>query len=157
MRVGVRAIVVTGFLVLTACSSTPSRSSKSDNTGASGGSSAASSCVEQYNLGTLAKRSFAFDGTVRSVTKTDSETGADQVTFDVGHWYKGGTSDQITLKTYGVGRVTSAGSISGRSGERLLVTGEDNILWTCGFTQAYSPAVATQWETTFKTSGVSAS
>ena len=156
MRVVGRLILVTGLILLAACSSKPSTSPRSDNTGPVGGSGAAlGSCVERYNLKTLAKRSFAFDGTVSVVKKADSETGADEVTFNVGHWYKGGSEDQITLKTYGVGGVTSAGSISGRSGERMLVTGEDDTLWTCGFTQSYSPQVAAQWETTFKTSSTS--
>lgn len=152
MRLAGRVILATGFLILAACSSKPSTSPKSDNTGGVSGSGAAlGSCVEQYNLKTLAKRSFAFDGTVSAVKKADTETGADEVTFNVVHWYKGGSAARITLKTYGVGGVTSAGSISGRAGEHMLVTGEDDTIWTCGFTQAYTTDVAAQWEATFKT------
>ena len=152
MRVATRVILVAGFLVLFGCSSNPSIAPRSDKAETTGGSGALGSCVERYNVKTLAKRSFAFDGTVSGMKKASTETGADLVTFNVSHWYKGGSANQVTLKTHGVGGVTSAGSISGRSGERLLVTGEDDTLWTCGFTRPYSQDVAARWEATFNNS-----
>jgi hypothetical protein len=135
--------------VLVACSSKPQSAPRSSEPVTTGGGAALGSCVERYSPATLAKRSFAFDGTVKSSAKSTTETGADTVTFTVNHWYKGGSATEVTLKTYGLGGVTSAGSISGRAGEHMLVTGEEDNLWTCGFTQPYSDAGAAEWNATF--------
>ncbi len=135
------------LFALTACSSEPQASPSPDPS--VGGGEALGSCVEQYSPSTLAKRSWAFDGTVKSSMKATTETGADSVTFAVNHWFKGGTSSSITVETYGLGGVTSAGSISGQVGERMLVTGEEDSLWTCGFTQPYTETVAADWSAAF--------
>ncbi|MEX2556076.1 MAG: hypothetical protein WEB06_10625 [Actinomycetota bacterium] len=100
----------------------------------------AASCVELYSPETLANRQVAFDGSVKSVS-------GDEVTFTVGEWFKGGTSEQITLKGAStLGGITSAGpSVSLDPGSRLLVAGDGGFAWGCGFTQPYSQAVATDW------------
>jgi hypothetical protein len=137
-----------GLLALGACSSGTiiGRSPRAD---AGLGSTSSGSCVEQYSRATLAKRDFAFDGTIEAVAKASSETGADQMTFTVNRWYRGGPAREVTLSAYGVGTVTSAGSISGGIGDRLLVTGDDDSERICGFTQPYSAEVAAEWEATF--------
>jgi hypothetical protein len=107
------------------------------------------SCVEQYSLETLENRNYAFDGTVAEITPGTGETGEDVVVFDVRRWYKGGTDGRTTRRAYGFSVMTSAGGGPHSVGERLLVTGDDDIVWECGFTQPYDPDIADDWERTF--------
>ena len=108
-----------------------------------GGPSSAS-CVEVYDLTTLARRQVAFDGTV-------AEVEGDNVTFTVGRWYRGGTAPSVTLQGAAVlSGLTSAGSSTGLApGTRLLVAGDGGFAWACGFTQPFDPAVAAEWERAF--------
>lgn len=101
----------------------------------------AADCVEQYTLATLAHRDAAFDGTVESVD-------GDSATFAVNHWYRGGQDARTIRRGAAVlGGITSAGSsVSLEPGTRLLVAGDDDFAWACGFTQPYDTAVASQWE-----------
>lgn len=100
----------------------------------------AASCVEVYTLETLANRDAAFDGTVEAVT-------GDVLTFRVHEWFRGGAGDSVTRRgATAIGGVTSAGpSLSLEPGTRLLVAGDDDFAWGCGFTQPYDAAVATGW------------
>lgn len=111
-----------------------------------GGSSnvGAASCIETYGPNTLAKRSFAFDGTVTGIA-------GDEVTFKVNVRYKGTAGDSVTLTAIGMTgtAITSAGVPNLAVGERYLVAGEEHFVWACGFTQPYDPAVAAQWAATF--------
>jgi hypothetical protein len=107
------------------------------------------SCVEQFSVEGLAARDFAFDGTVSGVvTRGDeqAETGATptEVTFQVRRWYKGGSGDSVTLKTYEQpGAVTSIeGGLDLSVGTRLLAAGDDDFLWSCGFSMPYTEANA---------------
>jgi hypothetical protein len=94
------------------------------------------SCVEQFSVETLAGRDFAFDGTVSAVVT--------MVTFQVRHWYKGGSGDSVTLKTYEQpGAITSIeGSLDLSVGTRLLAAGDDDFLWSCGFSMPYTESNA---------------
>lgn len=105
------------------------------------GGPAVGSCVEVYDLQTLANREMAFDGTVERVD-------GDRVTFAVNEWYRGGDSTEITLGgAGGLGGLTSAGPGTAlEPGTRLLVAGDGGFAWSCGFTQAYDPALAAQWQ-----------
>jgi hypothetical protein len=98
------------------------------------------SCVESYNLTTLAHREVAFAGTVTSVA-------GDSVTFAVDEAFKGVSGNRVTLEGAStVGGVTSAGdSVSLAPGTRLLVSGDGGFAWSCGFTQPYDDATAAQW------------
>jgi hypothetical protein len=107
------------------------------------------SCVEQFSVETLASRDFAFDGTVSGVVTpgdAQAEEGAapTMVTFQVRHWYKGGGGDSVTLKTYEQpGAVTSiGGSLDLSVGTRLLAAGDDDFLWSCGFSMPYTESNA---------------
>ncbi len=109
-------------------------------TAITGGGAGLASCVERYSPETLAKRSFAFDGTVTAVS-------GDEVTFKIGRRFKGAEADSITLTATGMTgtAITSAGGPNLAVGERYLVAGEDAFAWACGFTQTYDPTVAAQW------------
>lgn len=106
------------------------------------------SCVAQYSLTTLKQRETAFDGTVVSVT-------GDEVTFKVNEWFKGGSKNEVTLKgaslfgtTAPGGPITSAGGdFKLDPGARALVAGDGDFAWACGFTQAWNPALASDWRT----------
>lgn len=100
----------------------------------------AASCVEHYSLETLQRREAAFDATVVSVE-------GDVITFRVNEWYRGGEGDSTTRRGADVvGAITSAGpSVSLEPGTRLLVAGDDDFAWSCGFTQPYDADVAAQW------------
>lgn len=115
----------------------------------------ASLCVKTYSLENLERREFAFDGTARSLLPDDDASGAegsgaDLVTFDVHAWFKGGEGEQATVKAsgFGNGAVSSVGG-GWELGDRLLVAGDDDYLWECGFTQGYDAVVAAQWEAAF--------
>lgn len=107
------------------------------------GPGSAGMCVETYSPETLRNRELAFDGTVRTVEEAD---GAQQVTFDVHRWFKGGEGGEATLVAYGFGGITSVGGGERKVGDRLLVAGDDDFVWECGFTQGYDAVVAAQWE-----------
>lgn len=98
------------------------------------------SCVETYNLDTLADREFAFDGTVVGIE-------GDQVTFDVNSVYVGDLGGSIALTATGMTgtSITTAGGPSLIEGERYLVAGDAEFVWGCGFTQPYDEAVAAEW------------
>jgi hypothetical protein len=129
----------------------------------------ASSCVEAYSPQTVARRAFAFDGTVTHLGpgttdrpgfgKLDSD-GAGQpgyvaVTFTVNAWFHGGTSAKVTADM--TSPATGGGGEVGptyRIGSRLLVSGEprwggpalrDAIVWGCGFTRYYDAQTASAW------------
>lgn len=101
-------------------------------------------CVETYNLGTLAHRSLAFDGTVTAIA-------ADEVTFHVNGAFRGVPGDQITLTATGMTgtAITSAGGPNLTVGGRYLVAGEDHFAWSCGYTQSYDASIAASWATVF--------
>ena len=102
------------------------------------------SCVDVYDLETLARREVALDGTVQAVD-------GDEVTFRVNEWYRGGDSAEITLQgAGGLSGMTSAGGPGSlEPGTRLLVAGDGGFAWACGFTQPYDAAVAEDWKRVF--------
>ena len=108
------------------------------------GGASSGSCVEFYDLQSLANREVAFDGTVAS-------RAGDQITFTVNRWFRGGDEDEITLSGgEALGGVTSAGpGASIETGTRLLVAGDGGFAWACGFTQPFDAAVAEQWADAF--------
>jgi hypothetical protein len=82
------------------------------------------SCAFEYTEATLAERSWAFDGTLIAVgTVGDSRMGSvPSATFDVKHWYRGGSSQHVTVQ-FEMG-TTSELVPEVASGTRLLVSGE---------------------------------
>ena len=139
--------VIGGAIALTGDGSDPETPAPEDDVATGpitpGGTSSAS-CVEIYDLETLANRETAFDGTVASVD-------GDSVTFSVNEWYRGGTSEEVTLEGAStLAGVTSAGPAVGlEPGTRMLVAGDGGFAWSCGFTQPYEESVAEQWGDVF--------
>ena len=108
--------------------------------GASGGPIAAS-CVEPYrDAASIARRAFAFDGTVTAIS-------GDQVTFQINQAYRGASGSSVTLDASGMTgtSITSAGGPTLAVGNRYLVAGDDRFAWACGYTQVYDAGVAAQW------------
>jgi hypothetical protein len=152
----IRVLAVVGLLMGAACGSeespeaqgTPQPQATASATTADSGTSMTTtgSCVEQYSIENLKHRTFAFDGTIKSI-EPDPADGPDKVTFTVGEWFKGGQEDAATKQAYGFGGgMTSAGGNAHAVGERLLVAGDDRFIWECGFTQAYQESTAQEWK-----------
>jgi hypothetical protein len=118
-------------------------------------SGSAASCIEEYSLRTLRNRKFAFDGTVASIRagEPDSDAGGTpvRVTYEVHQWFVGGDGDTVTLASWDF--ITDGLSLSGdpepTEGMRLLVSGDTDMAWGCGFTRPYSAGEAAQWEAAF--------
>lgn len=115
------------------------------------GATSSAMCVEVYSPETLPNREFAFDGTVTSIERFESADGSevggpDRVTFDVHAWYKGGEGATTTVQAYSWAQPTSLGEVGGDVGDRLLVSGDDDFAWSCGFTQDHSDSLAAEWE-----------
>jgi hypothetical protein len=98
------------------------------------------SCAETYTARTLANRDFAFDGTVIAIE-------GDSVTFAVTEAFRGDLADSVTLEAAGMTgpSTTSSGGPSLAEGQRYLVAGDDQFVWSCGFTQPYDQAAAAEW------------
>ena len=120
---------------------------------------AASSCVEGYSALAVAERAFSFDGTVTEIATSgpSDDFAYVSVTFAVNEWFRGGTTDRVTVDMATPDATTEEVAISGGSyglGSRLLVSGEprwggppleDAIAWGCGFTRYYDPRTTSSW------------
>jgi len=125
-------------------------------------------CAEVYDLTTLKRRAFAFDGTVTHIAAmlppadgSGALAGYVTVTLTVHEWFRG--DDQATvavgmLSVPAPGRMGSPEGTSFDVGTRLLVSGEpriggrplqDPIAWGCGFTRISDQATAAAWRQTF--------
>jgi hypothetical protein len=108
------------------------------------------SCVEAYSPRTLQERSYAFEGAITDVQapanpdSPDPTATATTVTFDVVRWFWGGTGANTSRRTYAM--ASSAGEIDGSIGARLLVSGDEDFLWACGFTQPVTPQGTAEYE-----------
>ncbi len=109
-----------------------------DSGGAAGGG-AAGICLA-YSVEELANRDFAFDGTVTAVD-------GDQVTFTVNEVFIGELPGSVTLTAPDTSQTSLEGGTELVPGERYLVSGDDGIVWGCGFTQPYSDTLAAEWAT----------
>jgi hypothetical protein len=133
-----------------------------------GGPDSAVSCVKEYSPQEVARRSFAFDGTVTGIgqaTTGRSDRGPLSlagVTFEINEWFKGGSEDTVMVDlpppvAAGRSREGSESSSAYEVGTRLLVSGEprwgglaplkDPIAWGCGFTRYWDQKTAEDWRT----------
>jgi hypothetical protein len=120
---------------------------------ADGGST---SCMTAYSVEHLRQRSFAFDGTVRAIERPGAGYNRLQreyyalVTFQVNEWFKpagsGGTTTVLVAASGGSwGRGDYAYGFPYEVGTRLLITGDQDIAFTCGFSRFYDRASAREW------------
>lgn len=98
-----------------------------------------SGCIKEYDADAVASRGFAFDGTVVGIDDAG-------VTFEVHEWFVGDQPATVTVRMGGPtqpGMSESAPSYS--VGTRLLVSGEEDTAWACGFTRYYDEQTAATW------------
>lgn len=103
------------------------------------GGSAAASCAVTYSLTTLTERDHAFAGTVTAID-------GDAITFEVQESYRGDRDGTVTL----AGGTLLAGITADSGpplavGDRVLVAGDGEFAWGCGFTQGHDEQVAAAW------------
>jgi hypothetical protein len=132
--VAIAAFFLAAFLVRGPASPSPSQDPVG---GGAAGGGAAGMCLA-FSLDELAMRDFAFDGTV---TVVDGE----QVTFTVNESFIGELSGSVTLTAPDYSQTSLEGGIPLEVGGRYLVSGDDGIVWGCGFTQAYDASTAAEW------------
>ena len=121
------------------------------------GKNAQFSCIEEATVKTLAKRSWAFDGTVINLIPPRDEHGEEnpedifaRVTFKVNRWYKGSGGDTVTLLAdYAPVGQSSVEEAETPVGTRILGSGEGDHLWPCGFSMEYTPKNARLFERAF--------
>lgn len=90
----------------------------------------------------LALQDTAFDGTVISITD-------DLVTLDVGHWYRGGDADQVTVQAPPKVLQSLLLAADFQVGQRYLVAANSGTLNVCGLTAAYSDDLAAMYAEAF--------
>ncbi len=96
-------------------------------------------CAFRYSVRAVQARGFAFDGTVAAI----GEAG---VTFDVREWFAGGVATTVTLTMAGPTESSMSESPPSYAvGTRLLVSGEDQVVWGCGFTRYFDEETAAAW------------
>jgi hypothetical protein len=101
-------------------------------------------CI-QYTDEILATQQQAFDGTVTAIDGT-------HVTFDVRHWYAGGSDATVTLEADGLTGTPNGifeGGVPLEVGKRYLVTANDGIVWSCGYTMTFDSDMADHWASVF--------
>ena len=90
----------------------------------------------------LSNQETAFDGTVTSLTDG-------LVTLDVGHWYRGGPADQVTVDAPPAEMQALLLAADFQVGQRYLVSANDGFVTVCGFTAAYSDDLAALYAEAF--------
>ncbi len=84
----------------------------------------------------------AFDGTVTSMS-------GDSVTLEVGHWYRGGDEDLVTVEAPGAELRALIQAVSFEDGGRYLVTANEGVVTVCGFSAPYSEDLAALYAEAF--------
>jgi hypothetical protein len=107
------------------------------------------SCAFEFSVEALADRGFAFDGTVTEIREPAAMDAPYEVDFAVARWYSGGEGAHATLTTYDVSGTSLAGDLGLEEGDRILASGDDAILWGCGFSMPYSERDAALFEQAF--------
>jgi hypothetical protein len=117
------------------------------------------SCPEPYSTAAVARRDFAFDGTVTAIEGAGSSSAAASlvtVSFQVHEWLvheslvgeslvgEGTATVQVQMPApYRPQHSESAPSYF--VGTRLLVSGDDGTAWACGFTRYHDEDTAATW------------
>jgi hypothetical protein len=117
---------------------------------------AEASCVEEYDLTTLAGRAWAFDGTVRAITPPAEGAVDTAVEFDVHEWFGIDGPATVTVDLTPPQVRSSVEPPEYGVGSRLLVSGEprwggdpldEPVAWLCGFTRTWDEPTASAWRT----------
>ena len=109
------------------------------------------SCVEQFSAESLPNRDYAFEGVVVAVRPPANAEGTDPVgatttvVFDVRQWFWGGTGDEARLRTYAAPPVSTE-DLDASIGAHLLVSGDEDFFWSCGFTKPFSNDAAGEFD-----------
>jgi hypothetical protein len=90
----------------------------------------------------LALQEIGFDGTVTSITDG-------LVTLEVGHWYRGGDADQVTVGAPPEDLQALLLAADFQEGQRYLVSASEGFVSVCGFTAAYSDDLAALYAEAF--------
>jgi hypothetical protein len=90
----------------------------------------------------LAGMETAFDGTVTSIDDR-------LVTLEVGHWYRGGDTDLVTVQAPPEVMQDLLIAASFQTGQRYLVSANGGYVTVCGFTAAYSEELAALYAEAF--------
>lgn len=104
----------------------------------------AAACIEVYTPANLGNRDFAFDGTVTGIDQGADDL-AVRVTFEINRVYLGDLGSSVTLTASGVGP-DSEGGPGLAVGDRLLISGDEDFMWTCGFSRTWSADMADEWD-----------
>lgn len=155
------AVAAIAVVALTACSDGGAPSADPGTSGsaaadelsdpivAEDGTSGLGQCAFEFSPQTLAERQFAFDGTVAEIVEPEAMDGPYAVVFEVSRWYRGGGGATVTLQSYDVSGTSLAGDLRLQEGERILASGDDGMLWGCGFSMPYSDQDAGVFEQAF--------
>jgi hypothetical protein len=102
----------------------------------------ASMCI-RFSPEILAGMPVAFSGTVASV-------GADTVTLDVDHWYRGGDQSRVEIGRLDDTAVALIGIPAFAVGDRYLVTATDGVVSACGYSAPWSGDLAAVFANAFE-------
>jgi hypothetical protein len=91
---------------------------------------------------TLANQDTAFDGTVASIADG-------VVTLDVGHWYRGGDADQVSVQATPADLQALVQAADFQVGQRYLVSANRGFVTVCGLTASYSDDLAAMYAEAF--------
>ena len=92
----------------------------------------------------LSLQETAFDGTVTAIDGT-------QVTLEVGHWYRGGNEDLVTVEATDAQLRELIQAVEFEQGGRYLVSATDGSVTVCGFSAPYSDDLAAIYAEAFAT------
>jgi hypothetical protein len=132
------ALVAVLVAALTIGSAAPTQPPAGNN----GGGGGISMCLA-FTMEDLQARDFAFDGTVTAIDGNRAT-----ITVNDGFW---GVDDgaSVTLQADLMVGEPEVVALEGGPllivGDRYLVSGDDDIAWSCGYTQVYDEATAAEW------------
>ncbi len=160
-----KAILLVAFagIALTACSGGESGPGAGTDAGAGGAAAGdeaivdpmiaegngLGSCAFEFSVATLAERQFAFEGTVTEIREPAAMDAPYEVVFEVARWFHGGEAPTTIVRTYDVSGTSLAGDLGLAVGDRVLASGDEEFLWGCGFSMAYSDENAALFEQAF--------
>ena len=71
------------------------------------------------------------------------------MTLEVGHWYRGGDADQVTVQAPPAEMQALIQAVDFQDGQRYLVAANDGFVTACGMTAPYSDELAALYAEAF--------